>query len=110
MESGCVWAPRRYAVRPSPRSWPGTTRRLRQAKVSAAFIPQWNGIGLRMGTSALRGSTITEILAGYDEEAETSQGVGGIHSTVEWNQAAYGHLGVTRFDHHRDPGRVRRGG
>src|SRR6266571_8094422 len=24
--------------------------------------------------------------------------------------AAYRHLGVTRFEHHRDPGRVRRGG
>src|SRR6266700_1052891 len=35
---------------------------------------------------------------------------GGIHSTVEWNRAAYRHLGVTRFEHHRDPGRVRRGG
>ena len=33
-----------------------------------------------------------------------------IHSTVEWNRAAYRHLGVTRFEHHRDPGRVRRGG
>src|SRR6266700_7028170 len=29
---------------------------------------------------------------------------------VEWNRAAYRHLGVTRFEHHRDPGRVRRGG
>src|SRR5713226_1439005 len=35
---------------------------------------------------------------------------GRIHSTVEWNRAAYRHLGVTRFKHHRDPGRVRRGG
>src|SRR5216684_5839135 len=24
---------------------------------------------------------------------------GGIHSTVEWNRAAYRHLGVTRFEH-----------
>src|SRR6266852_195728 len=28
---------------------------------------------------------------------------GGIHSTVDWYRAAYRHLGVTRFEHHRGP-------
>src|SRR5438874_1443745 len=30
--------------------------------------------------------------------------------TGAYVSAAYRHLGVTRFEHHRDPGRVRRGG
>src|SRR5216684_6383589 len=59
-----------------------------------------------------RGGCERGLILGFGASAPPRHSLlhGGIHSTVEWKRAAYRHLGVTRFEHHRDPGRVRRGG
>src|SRR5712692_5844264 len=72
-------------------------------------IAGWRRRGHR-DADARRGARILSRSLGASAPPRHSLLHGGIHSTVEWKRAAYRHLGVTRFEHHRDPGRVRRGG
>jgi len=69
-------------------------------------IAGWRRRGHR-DADARRGTRMLSRSLGASAPPRHSLLHGGNHSTVEWNRAAYRHLGVTRFEHHRDPGRVR---
>src|SRR6266851_238807 len=72
-------------------------------------IAGWRRRGHR-DADARRGARIFSRSLGASAPPRHSLLHGGIHSTVEWKRAAYRHFGFKRFGHHRDPGRVRRGG
>src|SRR6266705_1494632 len=103
----------RCAARLAPRAersaWSWTSTLEIHPDLENDEIAGWRRRGHR-DADARRGARMLSRSLGASAPPRHSLLHGGIHSTVEWNRAVYRHLGVTRFEHHRDPGRVRRGG